>query len=156
MVDGSLLPGTLNVYKEAIDGDDVILTIDSNLQSIVEAQLQETIKANNATKAWAIVVEVETGKILAWGNYPTFDQNNPKEISNYMNDMTEMNLEPGSVMKPFVYATAIDTGVYPAGKSYTAGSFTFTQDGAGKIIRVANGTDTGYPVINDALGENLA
>lgn len=155
MVDGSLLPGTLNVYKEAIDGDDVILTIDSNLQSIVEAQLQETIKANNATKAWAIVVEVETGKILAWGNYPTFDQNNPKEISNYMNDMTEMNLEPGSVMKPFVYATAIDTGVYPAGKSYTAGSFTFTQDGAGKIIRVANGTDTGYPIINDALGENF-
>ena len=58
-------------------------------------------------------------------------------------------------MKPFVYATAIDTGVYPAGQSYTAGSFTYTQNGAGKIIRVANGTDTGYPVINDALGENF-
>ncbi|MEY8258143.1 penicillin-binding protein [Erysipelotrichaceae bacterium 66-17] len=155
MVDGSLLPGTLNVYKEAVDGDDVILTIDSNLQSIVETQLQATIAQNNAQSAWAIVVECETGKILAWGSYPTFDQNHPTEIPTYQNALSQMNLEPGSVMKPFVYATAIDTGVYPAGQSYTAGSFTYTQNGAGKIIRVANGTDTGYPVINDALGENF-
>ncbi|EOS60455.1 hypothetical protein C815_01317 [Firmicutes bacterium M10-2] len=154
-VNGNLLPGTLNVYKEAVDGDDVILTIDSNLQSIVEAQLQKTMTENNAIDAWAIVVEVETGKILAWGNYPTFDQNHPTDIPNYLNDITQMNLEPGSVMKPFVYATAIDTGVYPEGQSYTAGSFTYTQDDAGKIIRVANGTNTGYPVINDALGENF-
>lgn len=154
-VNGNLLPGTLNVYKEAVDGDDVILTIDSNLQSIVETQLQKTMADNNAIDAWAIVVEVETGKILAWGNYPTFDQNHPTDIPNYLNDITQMNLEPGSVMKPFVYATAIDTGVYPAGQSYTAGSFTYTQDETGKIIRVANGTNTGYPVINDALGENF-
>lgn len=100
MVDGTVLPGTLQVFEEAVDGDDVILTIDSNLQSVVEAQLQETIATNNATNAWAIVVEVETGKILAWGSYPTFNQNQPTEIPNFLNNMTEMAIEPGSVMKP--------------------------------------------------------
>ncbi len=155
MVDGTVLPGTLQVFEEAVDGDDVILTIDSNLQSVVEAQLQETITANNASNAWAIVVEVETGKILAWGSYPTFNQNQPTEIPNFLNNMTEMAIEPGSVMKPFVYATAIDSGVYPAGQSYTAGSFTYGLDANGNIARVANGTQTGFPVINDALGENF-
>lgn len=155
MVDGTLLPGTLQILEESKNGDEVTLTIDSNLQLIVEQQLEQTVKENNATNAWAIVVEVETGKILAWGGYPTFNQNQPTEIPNYLNNITEMNVEPGSVMKPFVYAVAMDTGVYPANQSYTAGSFTFTQDGSGKIIRVANGTETGYPVISDALGENF-
>ena len=152
---GTILPGTKHVKQESVDGYDVILTIDSNLQSIVEQQLNDTMNANNAKSAWALVLEVETGKVLAWGSYPTFDQNKPKEIPTYLDNFATKQMEPGSVMKPFVYATAIDTGVYPKGKSYTAGKFTYDVNSAGRIVRVQNGTETPYAPIQDALGNNF-
>ena len=152
---GVMLPGTKRVHKESVDGKDVVLTIDANLQSIIEQQLQNTMEMNKAKSAWAIAVEIETGKILGWGSYPTFDQNKPKEIPSYIDNLATMQVEPGSVMKPFVYATAIDTGVYPKGKSYTAGTFTYDVNSAGKIVRIQNGSPTEYKPIKDALGTDF-
>lgn len=63
-VDGTVLPGTTQVYEEAVEGNNVYLTIDSNLQSIVETQLQRTMEDNSAQSAWALVMEPETGKFL--------------------------------------------------------------------------------------------
>ena len=62
-VDGSKLPGTTKVIEQAENGKDVVLTLDSELQSTVETQLRST---NNARSAWCIVMEVDTGKVLAW------------------------------------------------------------------------------------------
>lgn len=152
---GVMLPGTKRVHKESVDGNDVVLTIDANLQSIIEQQLQSTMKLNKAKSAWAIAVEIETGKVLGWGSYPTFDQNKPKEIPSYIDNLATMEVEPGSVMKPFVYATAIDTGVYPKGKSYTAGTFTYDVNDAGKIVRIQNGSPTEFKPIKDALGTDF-
>ena len=152
---GIMLPGTKQVFKDAQDGNDVVLTIDANLQSIVEQQLQATMELNDAKMAWAISVEIETGKVLAWGSYPTYDQNKHQEIPSYIDNLSTMQLEPGSVMKPFVYATAIDTGVYPKGKNYTAGTFTYDVNPSGKIVRVANGSNSPYRPINDALGTDF-
>lgn len=73
-VDGSILPGTTQVFEEAEDGKDVVLTLDASLQRTVEEQMQITMEQNNAEVAWCAVMEVETGKILAWASYPTFDQ----------------------------------------------------------------------------------
>ncbi|WP_301095122.1 penicillin-binding transpeptidase domain-containing protein, partial [Faecalibaculum rodentium] len=140
-VDGTILPGTTQVYQEAIDGKNVYLTIDSNLQSIVEAQLAKTMQDNNAQAAWALVMEPETGKVLAWGSYPTYDQNTHQEIPSFLDNVADKNVEVGSVMKPFTYAVAIDTGVYNGETTFRAGTFTYTQDpSTGKIIRVPNGT----------------
>ena len=155
-VDGSKLPGTTNVISEAKDGNDVVLTIDSELQSTVEEQLQQTMTANNAKSAWCVVMEVDTGKVLAWSSYPTFDQNEHKEISTFQDFISASNYEPGSVMKPFTYATAIDTGVYPYNKTYTSYQFWYDYDAeTGKITRLPNGSTTAYPYIADALGENF-
>lgn len=155
-VDGSKLPGTTKVFKQAKNGKDVVLTLDSNLQSTVESQLQTTMKNENAKSAWCLVMEVETGKVLAWASYPSFDQNEHKEIPSYQDLISTSTYEPGSVMKPFTYATAIDTNVYPYNKTYTAYQFWYTYDpSTGKITRVANGTDTPYPYIADALDEDF-
>jgi penicillin-binding protein 2B len=154
-VDGTILPGTTQVYEEAVSGDNVVLTIDSNLQSIVEQQLQVTMEANNASSAFCLVMEPETGKILAWASYPTFDQNTHLEIPSYIDNISEKNMEVGSVMKPFTYAVAIDTGVYNGSATYRAGTFTYTQDSTGKIVRVANGTETEFQPISDALGNDF-
>lgn len=155
-VDGTILPGTTQVYEEAVDGNNVTLTIDSNLQSIVETQLQRTMQENNAQSAWALVMEPETGKILAWGSYPTYDQNTHQEIPSFIDNIADKNVEVGSVMKPFTYAVAIDTGVYNGSAEYRAGTFTYTQDpSTGKIIRVENGTQTDFKPISDALGNDF-
>lgn len=153
-VDGSILPGTTTVYKEAVDGDNVVLTLDSSLQSVVEKAMKETVENNRATSAWAVVMEVETGKILAWASYPTYDQNEHKEIPSYTDAVSSMVYEPGSVMKPFTYATAIDTGTFPYNTMYRAGSFEYGYDAANNKINRVSGVATGYPTIYDAQGND--
>ena len=155
-VDGTVLPGTTQVYEEAVEGNNVYLTIDSNLQSIVETQLQRTMEDNSAQSAWALVMEPETGKILAWGSYPTYNQNTHQEIPSFLDNIADKNMEVGSVMKPFTYAVAIDTGVYNGDTTYRAGTFTYAQDpSTGKITRVPNGTQTDFKPISDALGNDF-
>lgn len=153
---GDQLPGTHQILAPAENGNDLVLTLDSNIQQVVEQQMQRTMDENGAESAWCLVMEVETGKILAWASYPTFDQNNPLEIPSYTDNITEMNYEPGSVMKPFVYAAAIDSGVYPYNAEYRAGQFVYTVDmGTNEIIRLDNGAYSEYPVIRDALGKDF-
>ena len=153
-VDGSVLPGTTTVYQQAENGDNVVLTIDANLQETVESIMVRTMDDNLAQKAWCVVMEPETGDILAWASYPSFNQNKPLEIENYVDNVSEMNVEPGSVMKSFTYATAIDTGVFPENKLYRAGEFNYYQDqSSGKIIRTTSEVE-GYPTIRDALGHD--
>ncbi|MCF0106680.1 MAG: penicillin-binding protein [Holdemanella sp.] len=151
---GDILPGTEIIYEQAEDGNNVVLTLDSNLQTTVESAMKETMLLNNAKRAWCIVMECETGNILAWASYPTFDQNTHEEIPNYTDNISEMSYEPGSVMKTFTYATALDTGVFPENTKYRAGQFDYGYDpNTGKINRV-DGIETGYPTIRDALGND--
>ncbi len=149
--EGRKLPGTETIQKPA-NGYDVHLTIDATLQQTVDEQMQKTMDENNASKAWCLVMEVETGKILAWSSMPGYDQTTLEGVMGSMDNISQMTYEPGSVMKPFVYATAIDTGVYPYNGTYRAGEFVYSEDANGKIIRLTDGDLSGYPVIRDALG----
>ena len=72
---GYKLPGTEKTEKAAVNGNDVYLTLDKDVQSALEVALQSTMEANGAERAWGVIMEVETGKILAWAGYPTFDLN---------------------------------------------------------------------------------
>lgn len=153
-VSGSVLPGTTNVLKQSENGDNVKLTIDANLQETVESAVKQSYEENNAESAWCVVMEPSTGKVLAWCSYPTFDQNEHKTIPTFTNLISESAYEPGSVMKPITYATAIDTGVYPKNETYRAGSFAYVYDDSTKKITRTYGA-TEYPVISDALGEDF-
>ena len=153
-VTGSVLPGTTNVIKQAENGDNVKLTIDADLQATVESAVKQTYEENKAKSAWCVVMEPSTGKVLAWCSYPTFDQNKHDTIPTFTNLISESAYEPGSVMKPITYATAIDTGVYPKDTTYRAGTFAYTYDSSTKKITRTYG-DTEYPVISDALGEDF-
>ncbi|MCF0260039.1 MAG: penicillin-binding protein [Erysipelotrichaceae bacterium] len=151
--EGNILPGTSSVLSTMVPGDDVNLTLDSNLQQLVEKEMQITMDKNKAESAWCLVMEVETGRILAWASYPTFNQNTHLDIPSYTDIISETAYEPGSVMKPFVYAAAVDSGVFPYNTMYRAGSFVYTYDPENdKIIRVTDGSATGNPPILDALG----
>lgn len=146
---GYSLPGTTQIVETATDGSDVYLTIDKDVQEALENCLQETMKSTNAESAWAIVMEVETGKILAYGGTPTYDLNSREEVLYY--DMPSMfTFEAGSVLKPFTYAIAMEEGVYDGNATVETGRFCVGYtDGNTKIYRKA-GPCSLHGNINDA------
>lgn len=149
---GTVLPGTKHVTTQAVNGNDVHLTLDKNVQVALEKCLETVMKDFNAKRAWGIIMEVETGRILGYSAYPTFDLNE-RDIKTYQNIPSDSNYEPGSVMKSITYAAAIDSGHYPEGKSYQSGSFHMGVDQNGQAYRVGSKAEA-EETIYDALGKN--
>lgn len=149
------LPGSKEIIQENSNGDSIKLTIDSSLQQTVDTTMAKVLEDSKALSAWCLVMEPETGKILAWASYPSFDQNTHMIIPSYTDKISEYPVEPGSVVKPLYYAMAIDAGVYPYNATYRAGEFAYTVDDlTGKITRVASTEESQYPSILDALGKD--
>lgn len=108
---GYILPGMKVEEKSAVNGNNVYLTLDQSIQDAMESSMKQTTELFHPDKIWGTVMEIETGKILAWGQTPAFDPNE-MEITEYVNYVSQMPYEPGSTMKVFTYAAAIDSGVY--------------------------------------------
>ena len=104
---------TRTVDIEPKDGSNVVLTLDQQLQYVVEKTIEKMCADFNAKGAWAIVQHVRTGEILAMASFPTYDLNRygkaPAEWRR--NRAIGFNYEPGSTMKAAVIASAIDQGV---------------------------------------------
>ena len=100
-------------HEVDVRGKDVHLTIDSHLQSIAENALVDAIKKFEAKWGAAIIVEVATGDILALANCPRFNPNIFRTSSpKIWRDRAALDVvEPGSTMKPFLVAAALETGV---------------------------------------------
>ena len=96
---------------EAVSGENINLTIDINIQSIVYHELQKAIKEYNAEAGSVIVVEPQTGEILALVNLPSFDPSDRKnltDMSRLRNRATVDVFEPGSVLKPIAMSAILD------------------------------------------------
>lgn len=96
-----------------VPGADVTLTLDQQIQYVVEGELEKIINDFDAKAAWAIVQEVRTGEILAMASYPSYDLNRySKTPAEWRRNRTiSFNYEPGSVMKPAIIAAAIEHGL---------------------------------------------
>jgi len=94
------------------DGMSVVLTLDSNLQSIVEVELERGIREHNAARGIAIVQDPWTGEILAMANWPTFDPDRPElySVESRKNRAVTDQFEPGSTFKLITAAAALSTG----------------------------------------------
>ena len=90
-------------------GQDLTLTIDMQMQFFVEEAVARTVREYDARWGGALVVDVASGEIMAWAQYPFFNPNNYKDFSPlvYRNRLAADALEPGSTFKPFVMAAAI-------------------------------------------------
>ena len=100
------------VIKDSSPGKSVILTLDKTIQFIAEKELAKAVKESNAKGGMALVMESDTGKVLAMANYPTF---NPNAYSHYSlaqlrNHVVADSFEPGSTFKIFTIAAALDSG----------------------------------------------
>ena len=98
--------------KPPQDGKDVHLALDSKIQYLAFSQLKLAVEANNAKAGGAIVIDARTGEILALANWPTYNPNNRERLSGAQlrNRAITDTFEPGSVMKPFTAALALEKG----------------------------------------------
>ncbi|MDO4937708.1 MAG: penicillin-binding protein 2, partial [Sutterellaceae bacterium] len=99
--------------KEGEVGSDVVLSIDSRLQFIAHNALAKAIERHQAKAGAVVVVDVHTGEILAMSNWPTYDPNARRSVrfENIRNRVLTDTFEPGSTMKPFAIAKALDMGI---------------------------------------------
>ena len=123
---GYKIAGTKEVTVPAEDGNDVYLTIDSNIQLFVERALD---KANWYNFDWStiMIADAKTGAILASASNPSFDPN-VRDMTNYMDYNVAYAYEPGSTMKIFSYMAAMENGNYNGNDTYKSGVYV-TQDG---------------------------
>ncbi len=94
----------------ALEGANVTLTIDQNIQYMVEKALDEVMEEHRAEGAWAVVQRVSTGEILALASRPGFDLNEFRHAPDFakLNRALGFVYEPGSTMKPAVFAAALE------------------------------------------------
>ncbi|MED4532656.1 penicillin-binding protein [Metabacillus fastidiosus] len=118
------------------NGDNVYLTIDQKIQTFLEDSMNEVAKQYKPEKIIAVVADPKTGQILAMGQRPSFDPNK-RNINYYYNDIVSYPFEPGSTMKIFSLAAAIEEGVYNGNASFPSGSYIVSKNA--KAIRDHNG-----------------
>ena len=160
------------------DGNTLVTTIDSNIQSVVEKKIKEFCKAykdnyrkgNAAENIGVIVQNPQNGEILAMANYPSFDLNNPRDLSSIMSKSKSDKLseekkmealnglwqnycvtstyEPGSVQKPFTVACGLETGTVNKNNTYECDG---GEKIAGQKIRCVNRSGHGTETVEKAL-----
>ena len=100
---------------KAEPGLNMVLTIDGNMQEIVEKALKDGVNEFEAKSASAVIVEPYTGEILAMASYPTFDPNSKTQGVGRManNEIVTLSYEPGSTFKVITAAAALENKVVP-------------------------------------------
>jgi len=106
--------------KNSSPGKNIILTLDKTIQFLAEKELAKAVMKHNAKGGMALVMEADTGKVLAMANYPTFNPNaySRYSISQLRNRVVADSFEPGSTFKIFTIAAAIDSGKTKATDMY--------------------------------------
>ncbi len=96
----------------AKSGETLVLSVDQNLQRLAHDQLAATLKTFNAKAGGAVVLDAQTGEILAMTSLPDYDANYYQEYpsASWRNYAVSETMEPGSVIKPFIIAKALDDG----------------------------------------------
>lgn len=177
-----------SVIQSPTDGNSIVTTIDANLQAIVEKHilaLNDRLRDNDhegeGTKNTAVIImDPNTGAILAEASYPNFDLNNPRDLSEYytteeqeaMTDEERLDtlnalwrnfcvsdtFEPGSTMKPFTMAAGFETGKLTGNETYVCtGSYSYegVANPVSCIARNGHGTETLKQVLENSCNVGM-
>ncbi|MDP1783141.1 MAG: penicillin-binding protein 2, partial [Hydrogenophaga sp.] len=96
-----------------VDGPDLQLSIDSKVQYFAYQKLKEAVLTHKARAGSVVVLDTQTGEVLALANYPSYNPNRRVNLSGEQlrNRVLTDSFEPGSTMKPFITALALDKGM---------------------------------------------
>ncbi len=112
------------VVKPPENGDDIFLTIDQKIQTLLEDVMSQVDDQYEPKRITAVVMNPKTGEILAMSNRPSYNPNSPDDVQNWYNDVISTPVEPGSTMKIFTWAAAIEEGVYNSDETFKSGKYT--------------------------------
>jgi len=165
---GRPIPGGVTLEEEATDGEDIVLTIDKDIQYQAQIALSEAVQKWGAKAGSVIVMDPKTGEILAMASVPQFNPNDfgsyPAE--SYRNRPIVDTYEPGSTIKSFTAAAVIDSGLFVPTSMFELAP---TIEVGGRTIHeshdrptvnwslteiVTNSSNVGAVVLGMALGED--
>ncbi|MFZ1801932.1 MAG: penicillin-binding protein 2 [Candidatus Saccharimonas aalborgensis] len=147
--------GDANVNVPAKDGDNLVLTIDRNVQAETEKALADGLKRTGATNASAIVMDPRNGRVLAMASIPTYDPSQldaVTDISTLNNNTISNPYEPGSDIKIFTVATGIDKAAITPESTYNNTDYITVDD---SVITNASKGQTGTITMQHALNWSL-
>ena len=153
--DVPLTIGNRNIKEPAVNGDNLVLSIDRNIQSYAEQALAAGLKRTGATAGSALVMDPQTGRVMAMANLPSF---NPSELDKvedvavFNNNIISQPYEPGSVMKTMMISTGIDKGVITPQSTYVNTDYIKVDD---RVIENATKGQTGTITIQHAINWSL-
>jgi len=109
---GRRIADSVYELRPPVDGADLTLTLDAGLQHILEAAMWATYEKNHAQGVTGLVMDARTGAIVAMATFPSFDANgySSTDPALFTNPAVARQYEPGSVMKAFTVAAALDAG----------------------------------------------
>jgi len=155
---GYTLPSADVIKEDAINGSNIYLTIDSDIQWFAE-DLTKNL-SDKYEMDWMVfsVMDAKTGAIVASSTYPNFDPNK-LDLTSYMNPLVSYSYEPGSTMKIFTWASSIEEGLYNGDDKFKSGQKQiadvtikdFQKEGWGNISY-----DTGFAYSSNVAASNLA
>jgi len=98
--------------KAARDGHDLVLALDARVQNLALRQLRAAVEQHRAKAGGVVVLDVATGELLALANFPTYNPNNRDRLAGapLRNRTLTDTFEPGSTLKPFTVALALEAG----------------------------------------------
>jgi len=141
--------------EKSLDGSDIYLTIDYNIQFEAESLLLQAKENYDIDSGEIIVIKPDTGKILAMADYPFFDLNEYSKVQDmdvFQNDSIQKLFEPGSIMKPFTMAIAINEGKITPETVYTdTGSVSFDKDTIHNFDNKVYGEQTMTQVLENSI-----
>lgn len=125
-VRGYKIANTPVIKKDAVQGKDIYLTIDSNIQFFVEQALNNSDKDYDWDWFHITILDAKNGAVLGTATSPSFDPNK-RNITNYLDMLISSPYEPGSTMKTFTYMAAMENGVYDGSETYKSGVYVTTD-----------------------------
>lgn len=144
--------GNSAIDVPAVNGDNVVLSVDRNIQFELERSLKEHADKIHPTDASAIIMDPNTGQIIAMANYPTYDPAQYSKVTDYrlfQDYVTDNAYEPGSIIKTLTVAAGLDAkAITPASTSPNPNGCT-TVDGSVICNVVRNGITN--PTIQQTL-----
>jgi cell division protein FtsI (penicillin-binding protein 3) len=161
--------GNDNVDKPAVNGENVALTIDPNIQSYAEKALAAGLQHSHAPDGSVIVMDPQSGKILAMANEPTYDPTHYDQVTNaaaFDNPIVSAPYEPGSDIKTFTMATGLDKGAVTPDSTYDntdyikVGDRTITNATKGQTGNITfqhalnYSLNTGFVTVEERLGQS--
>jgi cell division protein FtsI (penicillin-binding protein 3) len=108
------------IVTKSSKGANIVLTLDKNIQYIAEKELAKAVTDSRASTGMALVMEPQTGKILAMANYPNFNPNSFRQypVQSLRNRVVADSFEPGSTLKVFLIAAALEEKIVSPNDSF--------------------------------------